>query len=113
MDTHRAAPSPSTRPDAASAPPDAERARLLQHVAQDRSDLVQVASSLRAAADSVEHARRSLIDSGQLLRWLHAAANVAAIAMWLRTGRRPPLLLLASMSLQLFNAVTARPRRPA
>lgn len=69
---------------------------------------MEVAHAVRAAAGSMDRARRIVLGSGQVLRALQAAGGVVALLVWLRSGRRPPALLLFSLSLPLLRAMARK-----
>lgn len=97
---------------AAASPIPAERAQLLSQVERDREELVRVAARLRGPVQTLESAKNALVFTGRSIRWIVLAGNVATIAMWLRTGRRPPIALLIGISIQLITALSNRRRDP-
>ncbi|MGQ0699307.1 MAG: hypothetical protein ACT4PZ_13805 [Panacagrimonas sp.] len=87
------------------APEDFEREQLLDRVEQDRNALVSVAHDLRGPVETLKMARNTLVFTGRSIRWIAFAGNLAAVVMWLRSGRRrPPLVPLVGVSLELLNA---------
>lgn len=80
------------------------REQLLTRLDQDRRELATVAAQLRGPVQALETARNALVFTGKSLRWIGLAGNLAAIAMSLGKGRRPPITLLLGASVQLLGA---------
>ena len=91
---------------------DAVRRRdLLDKLRDDRQDLVRVAGIARDLAETFEVAQGSLAIMRRALRWLALVGGVAALTVSVRTGRRPPALLLAGLSLVLAQRWLSHPVR--
>lgn len=110
-----APPSPSTlaHPARAAVEDDdaARRQALLGRLRDDRRDLVRIAVVVRELAETFEVAQGSLAIIRRSLRWLALVGGVAALTLSLRTGRRPPALLLTGLSLYLVQRWLSHPVR--
>lgn len=82
-----------------------ERERLLEKLAQDRRELVEVAGRLRGPVRTLEAAQTALVMTRRTIRWMALAGNVLSVAAWIRSGRgRPPLPVILGISYGLFQA---------
>ncbi|MCC2658072.1 MAG: hypothetical protein K0Q76_3180 [Panacagrimonas sp.] len=87
------------------------RRELLGKLRDDRQDLVRVAGIARDLAETFEVAQGSLVIMRRSLRWLALIGGVAALTVSVRTGRRPPALLLAGLSLVIAERWFSHPVR--
>jgi hypothetical protein len=89
----------------------AQRRVLLAKLVDDRKDLVRVAGAVRELAETFEVAQSSLAMLRRSLRWLALLGGVAALTASMRSGRRPPVLLLTGLSLYLAQRWLSHPVR--
>jgi hypothetical protein len=91
-------------PLAADATPPSRREQTLSNIARDREDLLYVGSAVADVALAVVAARDTLHRAAGTLRWSSLAANVLAVLVAVRSGKRPPIALLVTLTLQLVSA---------
>lgn len=99
---------PAIRPDVRQervTTPTPEREQLLEKLAQDRRELVEVAGRLKGPVRTLEAAKTALVVTRRTIRWVALAGNVLSVAAWIRSGRgRPPLPVILGVTYELFHA---------